>query len=197
MERQESRKEKFQNTVEKAFENKEKYDYFGITPKKSKAFLNNSDWSDVSNAIVLLKQSELIREWEVKNYKIQKCPAQLYVCIKNLKILMGCAGNPNDESSFFELRIRKDKEATETLTVQDIAIFGVVEVNESVSAFYYNCATMESWYINQPSFQAGDTELYKLMEALRYMEGLLNEGRIRKLERREEFSERNWQNSQW
>ncbi len=175
MNNEKTQKEKFENAANKACNKEKPYDFFKITQESSNGILNHCQLSKIRNAIVLFQQSKQIEEWIINDFVIQKCPKALYVCIKNLKNLLGCAGNIEDETSFFELKITKEEIPDTAKETASSIIFGIVDTYNCVIIFYYNQKTMESWYSNSPAIGDDDNTIFKLFEGFQYMEGLLNE----------------------
>lgn len=163
-----TKKEKFEKAAMKAFQSG-KYDYFGIAEDNTRATIENSEVSKLKNAFVLIKTAEKVQQWTVENYQVTQCPNTLYVCIKNLKVLLGCLGDKDREESYFEFKNIKE------MSTPALTIFGAVEVAECACVFYFDGESKESCYVSQPSYGDEGADIYRLVNKLRKMEVVKDE----------------------
>lgn len=168
MENEVTKKEKFEKAAMKAFQSG-KYDYFGIAEDNTRATIENSEVSKLKNAFVLIKTAEKVQQWAVENYQVTQCPNTLYVCIKNLKVLLGCLGDKDREESYFEFKNIKE------MSTPALTIFGAVEVAECACVFYFDGKSKESCYVSQPSYGDEGADIYRLVNKLRKMEVVKDE----------------------
>lgn len=163
MEEQVTNQEIFNNAVVKNIQNGG--DNILIAANGTRAKCCESEWSKIENGEVILNRNGEVTEWEVSNYEIKRCPQPLQVCIKNLNVLHCCAGNPDNDNSYFVFKTSKDIEP------QNIELFGAIEIAECAIVFYYDCGLKKSCYVTQPRYGKGSSDIFELVKQLRKMEG--------------------------
>lgn len=93
----------------------------------------------------------------------------LEVCLKDLKTVWICAGNPDDEESYCELHCKSEDEISDIRKMQNY-IIGIVEVSDCTVVFYYDIAWDKGWYGNYPRIARQGT-LFMVIQ------GMLDAGR--------------------
>lgn len=163
------KKERFEKAMSKALE-EGKCDYLRITAGVSRAILDASEFANIKNAFVIIRDADSIKKWVIEEYQVKECSDELHICIKGSRVLLGCVGDHNKESSFFEFRGESDDSENK------IIIFGAVEIMECSCAFYFNGIDKQRIAIYSYADGQYGNELYCLVNGLLRIEEGVHEG---------------------
>ena len=163
-----TKKERFEKAMRKALE-EGRSDYLGIKEGTTLAVLDSSELSKIKNAFIIIQDADSVKKWTVEDSQIKKCPAELHICIKNSKALLGCIGDHNEESSFFEFRGEEDASSNK------IIIFGAAEIYECSCVFYFNETDGKRIVFYEYSDGRCGNDLYDLVSGLQKIEEGIHE----------------------
>lgn len=155
-----NKKELFCEIERKALQKTNKYDYIIFSSKTVGANIFGSRASKIRNGLIIVQSDGGWREWQINDYRLRDYPEPFILCVKNSNNAAVCAGDREDERSYFFFKNMEEQ------SPQPVSVIGVIETEKYVLAFDFDWERKKSYYLTMPQEGNEDSEIFVIAKSL-------------------------------
>lgn len=152
-------KELFNEMLKKAVKRPEKYDCISINTDGMVARINGSGNSPIKNGILVMEKNSERTIWHIENFHKVQYPGIFIALVKNEKEAGVCIEKMGMEDVYLFRKQGGECSCT------NLAVIGVVEIEEYAVAFYFDMKETRGYYILTEE-DDDESDLFKIMKKM-------------------------------